>query len=67
MSNLKQSELETRITFLERHIEEQDRVMHAMRKEISALESRFAQLAEQLEASDTLGEGSPANVKPPHY
>lgn len=66
MSDLQIQDLQIKQTFLERHIEEQDRVLYAMQSELERLRKEVAILKERaLAASD--GDELPANEKPPHY
>lgn len=63
--------LETRITFLEKHISEQDAEMYQLSKRIDALvklaKEQKAQLAALAELSSGNPSEMPADEKPPHY
>jgi uncharacterized coiled-coil protein SlyX len=60
------TQLEIKVTFLEEHVEEQDRVIHQLSERIEKI---TAQLSEsQTTLSDLLASQTPpANEKPPHY
>ena len=58
-------ELEIKLTFLEKHVQEQDSVVYAQEKRIATLEKAARDLyARTAEGSP---EDAPANEKPPHY
>ncbi len=63
--------LETRITHLEKHIEEQDAEIYQLSKRIDALvkvaKEQKAQLAAVAELSSGNPGDMPADEKPPHY
>jgi uncharacterized coiled-coil protein SlyX len=69
-SETKQS-LETRITFLEKHVAEQDAEMYQMSKRIDTLikvaKEHKAQLAAVAELNSQSAGDMPADEKPPHY
>ena len=61
-------ELEIKITFLEKHIEEQDRAMFEMSRQMDRLERELARLSELVKGSaGSSGPASPADERPPHY
>ncbi len=64
MSDSALQKLETKIAFLERHVEEQDRVILKLRKTLDALELEMEQIKANLQES---GGSEPANERPPHY
>lgn len=66
MSDLQIQDLQIKQTFLERHIEEQDRVIYTMQSAIENLRKEVERLKERTEANSE-GSDMPANEKPPHY
>lgn len=66
MSDLQIQDLQIKQTFLERHIEEQDRVIYAMQSELERLRRDIESLKEQASAKSD-GNDLPADQKPPHY
>lgn len=66
MSDLQIQDLQIKQTFLERHIEEQDRVIYAMQAELAKLREEIQNLKERSE-NNSDGDNMPANEKPPHY
>jgi uncharacterized coiled-coil protein SlyX len=63
-------ELEIKIAFLEKHIEEQDRAMFAMSRQMDRLERQVARLSELVKGNAEAGPSgpaSPADERPPHY
>ncbi len=61
-------ELETKLAFLERHAEEQDRVIYAQERRIEKMERAVRTLHERTQAASTMGDDvDPADEKPPHY
>lgn len=69
MSDARIDRLEERLAWLERHVEEQDKVMLAqsetldrLRAELRLLRDRAASLS-----GDNAGPASPADERPPHY
>lgn len=65
------TELETRITYLEKHIAEQDAEMYQLSKRIDTLvkvaKEQKAQLAAMAELNSQGAASMPADEKPPHY
>lgn len=61
-------ELETKISFIERHIEEQDRVILKLLQTIDTLEERIGKLEDNDEQSGG-GQSNQAmgHERPPHY
>jgi uncharacterized coiled-coil protein SlyX len=64
-------ELETRIAFLEKHIEAQDAEIYALTRRVDALVEALRRQKDQIAslAGGDGGEtaGSPAEERPPHY
>lgn len=64
-------ELEIKISFLEKHIEGQDRAMMELSNQLAALERQVKRLAESVKNTAASGPGvsggSPADERPPHY
>jgi uncharacterized coiled-coil protein SlyX len=63
-------ELEIKITFLEKHVEDQNRAMFEMSRQIDRLERQLARLVEIVKRGTEggpSGPGSPADERPPHY
>lgn len=59
--------LEERLTWLERHIAEQDRVVSAQSFEIESLKTNLATLHKQLRDNAPPGQTPPGEERPPHY
>jgi len=63
-----QEELESKITYLERHIEEQDTEIWRLTQRVEKLASLLKQQAKQLEAlNERMTGGSEEEPPPPHY
>lgn len=61
-------ELESQLTHLQRHVEQQDREMMAMGDRIRRLESELKITRLRIGSlEEGSGGGAPANEKPPHY
>jgi uncharacterized coiled-coil protein SlyX len=60
-------EMQERITFLQRHIEQQDRAFVELSKELSLLSQRLARLEGKINQMGGDEEGPPADSKPPHW
>lgn len=64
-------ELQTRLTFLEKHVAEQDAEMYRLSKRIDTLvqvaKDQKAQLAAIAELNSQSAGDMPADEKPPHY
>ena len=60
-------EMQERITFLQRHIEQQDRAFLELSKEINVLSQRLARLEGKISQLGGDEEGPPADSKPPHW
>ena len=59
--------LQERITFLEKHVTEQDAEMYQQAKRIDALQLTIKKLELKLSALEDGGGDMPADEKPPHY
>ena len=60
-------EMQERIAFLQRHIEQQDRAFLELSKEISVLSQRLARMEGKVNQLGGDEEGPPADSKPPHW
>ena len=63
-------ELEIKIAFLEKHVEEQDRAMFEMSRQLDRLERQVIRLTELVKGGGQAGPSgpaSPADERPPHY
>lgn len=60
-------EMQERIAFLQRHIEQQDRAFLELSKEITALSHRLARMEGKVNQLGGDEEGPPADSKPPHW
>ena len=60
-------EMQERIAFLQRHIEQQDRAFLELSKEISVLSQRLARMEGKVNQLRSNEEGPPADSKPPHW
>lgn len=60
-------EMQERIAFLQRHIEQQDRAFLELSKEIAVLSQRLARIEGKINQLGGDEEGPPADVKPPHW
>jgi SlyX protein len=60
------SRIEERLTWLQRHVAEQDRVISAQTFEIDALKGKLAFMKKQMDESAQPG-GSAPDERPPHY
>ena len=61
-------DLEERLTFLQRHVEQQDRIMLELSREVSKLSDRLARTEAKLTQSTDAGEQAPpADERPPHW
>ncbi len=66
MSDLQIQDLQIKLTFLERHIEEQDRVIYSMQSDLEKLRKEVERLKERADVNSGGGD-MPANERPPHY
>jgi SlyX protein len=61
-------DLEERIAFLQRHVEQQDRVLLDLSREVAKLVDRLARVeAKTAQAADGAESGPPADERPPHW
>lgn len=60
-------ELQIKQTYLERHVEEQDRVILALQSEIDKLRRELSRLEDKIPSARSDGADLPADEKPPHY
>ena len=63
-------EIEIKIAFLEKHIEEQDRAMYDMSRQMDRLERQVTLLTELVKGNAEAGPSGPASLadeRPPHY
>jgi len=60
-------EMQERIAFLQRHIEQQDRAFLELSKEINVLSQRLARMEGKVNQLGGNEEGPPADSKPPHW
>ncbi len=70
MSEAHIRELEIKISFLEKHVEGQDRAMMELSNSLAALERRVLRLADSVKAGSEngpAGTGSLPDERPPHY
>ena len=70
MSDAHIHELEIKISFLEKHVEGQDRAMMDISNQLAALERQVKRLADSVKAgaeNGPSGAGSSPDERPPHY
>lgn len=67
MSESSIQDLQIKQAFLERHIEEQDRVIYGMQTEIEKLRAELKKIADRTESLGSQDNDMPADEKPPHY
>lgn len=69
MSDARLERLEERLAWLERHVEEQDKVMLAQAETLDRLRAELRLLRDRAAALSGEGAGpvSPADERPPHY
>ena len=61
-------EMEERIAFLQRHVEQQDRVLLELSREVAKWVDRLARLeAKSAQAAEAAESGPPADERPPHW
>lgn len=60
-------EMQERIAFLQRHIEQQDLAFLELSKEITALSQRLSRMEGKVNQLGGDEEGPPADSKPPHW
>ena len=63
-----QRALEERLTYLQRHVEQQDRIILELSREVSKLSDRLVRAEAKLTQSADAGEQAPpADERPPHW
>jgi uncharacterized coiled-coil protein SlyX len=63
-----QRALEERLTFLQRHVEQQDRIILELSREVSKLSDRLVRAEAKLTQSAAAGDQAPpADERPPHW
>lgn len=67
MNDLDIRKLENKITFLERHVEEQDKEMLRMNSELAAVAKGLADLRDRIESRFEANKESSEDQRPPHY
>ena len=64
----RQRALEERLTFLQRHVEQQDRMIMELSREVAKLADRLARTEAKLTQSADAGDHAPpADERPPHW
>ncbi len=64
----RQRALEERLTFLQRRVEQQDRIILELSREVSKLSERLARTeAKVTQSADAGDQGPPADERPPHW
>jgi len=64
----RQRDLEERLTFLQRHVEQQDRAMLELSREVAKLADRLARTEAKLsQSADGGDQAPPADERPPHW
>ena len=63
-----QRALEERLTFLQRHVEQQDRIILELSREASKLSDRLVRAEAKLtQSADAGDQAPPADERPPHW
>ena len=63
-----QRALEDRLTFLQRHVEQQDRIILELSREVSKLSDRLVRAEAKLtQSADAGDQAPPADERPPHW
>ena len=63
-----QRALEERLTFLQRHVEQQDRIILELSREVSKLSDRLVRAEAKLtQSADAGDQAAPADERPPHW
>lgn len=63
-----QRALEERLTFLQRHVEQQDRIILELSREVSKLSDRLVRAeAKLIQSADAGDQAPPADERPPHW
>jgi len=61
-------DLEERLTFLQRHVEQQDRIIIELSREVAKLSDRLARTeAKVSQSADAGDQAPPADERPPHW
>ena len=64
----RQRALEERLTFLQRHVEQQDRIILELSREVSTLSDRLVRAEAKLtQSADAGDQAAPADERPPHW
>ncbi len=66
MSDLTQKELESKIAFLERHVEEQDKVILKMSQNLESITAEVTAIKHSMQSAEQSLSNLP-DEKPPHY
>jgi uncharacterized coiled-coil protein SlyX len=63
-----QRALEERLTFLQRHVEQQDRIILELSREVAKLSDRLVRAEAKLtQSADAGDQAPPADERPPHW
>ena len=63
-----QRALEERLTYLQRHVEQQDRIILELSREVSKLSDRLVRAEAKLtQSADAGDQAPPADERPPHW
>lgn len=63
-----QRALEERLTFLQRHVEQQDRIILELSREVSKFSDRLVRAeAKLIQSADAGDQAPPADERPPHW
>ena len=60
-------ELQERLAFMQRHIEQQDRVVLELSREVSEISARLARAEAKAQQAGDIETGPPADERPPHW
>lgn len=68
MSDERLEKIETKIAFLEDAVDDLSKTLYAQQNQIDRLRAVIDSLTSRVrDLADTVGEGPPANERPPHY
>jgi len=67
MNNLDIQNLETKIAFLERHVEEQDKEIFRLNRELAIVAKGLTDLRDKFDSQSETKKTSDENERPPHY
>ena len=67
MNNLDIQKLENKIAFLERHVEEQDKEMLRMNRELAMLAKGLTDLRDRFDSQSEAKNEASEDERPPHY